>query len=69
MFVKLNDETFVKVGDIRRITVNRNEINSQEIFFINYELYDDTVTSGPFDTMKDVEKEIERVNKESEKIY
>lgn len=69
MFVKLNDETFVKVGDIRRITVNRNEINSQEIFFINYELYDNTVTSGPFDTMKDVEKEIERINKELEKRY
>lgn len=69
MFIKLNDETFVKVGDIRRITVNRNEINSQEIFFMNYELYDDTVTSGPFDTMKDVEKEIERINKELEKRY
>lgn len=69
MFVKLNDETFVRVGDIRRITVNRNEINSQEIFFINYELYDNTVTSGPFDTMKDVEKEIERINKELEKRY
>lgn len=69
MFVKLNDETFVKVGDIRRITVNRNEINNQEIFFINYELYDNTVTSGPFDTLKDVEKEIERINKELEKRY
>ena len=69
MFVKLNDETFVRVGDIRRITVNRNEINSQEIFFINYELYDNTVTSGPFDTMKDVEKEIEKINKELEKRY